>query len=270
MKFILDNDLHIHSQISLCSNDKEQTKERILRYALDNGLKTICVTDHFWDEQVKTDNLIDFYKHQNYRHVNAINPLPKAEGVRFLYGCETELTKDLVLGISANRIKDFDFIIIPTTHFHMKGFTISDDINSPEDKAICWLERFNAVLNMDLPFHKIGIAHLTCSLIEKSHEKYVEVFNSIPEQGMKEVFKKSAEKGVGIELNASDMIFAFEKFTKKEIDVIMRPYIVAKNVGCKFYCGSDAHHPNDLESAKNAFEYAVNYLQLTENDKFKI
>ena len=29
-----------------------QTTENILRYALDNGLKTICVTDHYWDETI--------------------------------------------------------------------------------------------------------------------------------------------------------------------------------------------------------------------------
>lgn len=270
MKFILDNDLHIHSQISLCSNDPQQTKEEILRYALENDLKTICVTDHFWDEQVKTNNIIDFYKIQNYSHINKINPLPKAEGVRFLYGCETELNKDLVLGVSADHIKDFDFIVIPTTHFHFTGFTISNDIISPEDKAICWLQRFNAVLDMNLPFHKIGIAHLACSLIEKSHDKYVEVLKNIPEQGMKTVFKKAAEKGVGIELNAGDVIYVFEKFNKEEIDIIMRPFRIAKDVGCKFYCGSDAHHPTELKNAKNLFERGVDYLQLTENDKFKI
>ena len=46
MKYIVDNDLHIHSQLSLCSSDPEQTNERILEYAEENGLKTICLTNH--------------------------------------------------------------------------------------------------------------------------------------------------------------------------------------------------------------------------------
>ena len=38
MKYIYDHDLHIHSKISACSNDPEQTCERILQYAKENNL----------------------------------------------------------------------------------------------------------------------------------------------------------------------------------------------------------------------------------------
>lgn len=33
MRYSFDHDLHIHSQISSCSNHPEQTTERILQYA---------------------------------------------------------------------------------------------------------------------------------------------------------------------------------------------------------------------------------------------
>ena len=48
MKFSYDHDLHIHSKISSCSSDPEQTNEAILAYAKKNGLTTICLTDHYW------------------------------------------------------------------------------------------------------------------------------------------------------------------------------------------------------------------------------
>ncbi|MBQ9543675.1 MAG: PHP domain-containing protein, partial [Clostridia bacterium] len=47
--YAVDHDLHIHSQLSSCSSDPELTPERILAYAEQFGLKTVCVTDHFWD-----------------------------------------------------------------------------------------------------------------------------------------------------------------------------------------------------------------------------
>ena len=53
MKFTYDHDLHIHSQLSGCSSDPEQNNERILQYAEENGLHTICLTDHFWDEAIQ-------------------------------------------------------------------------------------------------------------------------------------------------------------------------------------------------------------------------
>ena len=52
MKFSFDHDLHIHSHLSLCSGDPEQNNENILKYALDNNLKYICLTDHFWDDGI--------------------------------------------------------------------------------------------------------------------------------------------------------------------------------------------------------------------------
>ena len=264
MKYIFDNDLHIHSKLSLCSNDPEQSCERILQYAKDNNLKTICITDHFWDEDVPGAS--DSYAKQNYKHISVAKPLPQADGIRFLFGCETELDKHLTLGLSKDKYDLFDFIVIPTTHFHMKGYTLTDDETaSAESRAKAWVKRFATVLDMDLPFHKVGIAHLTCSLIAPTREEYLEVLRLIPENEMKALFRRAAKLGVGIELNADDM-----RFSKCEADVILRIYKIAKDCGCKFYCGSDAHHPKSLESAKEIFDRAITLLELTEDDKFII
>jgi len=264
MKYIIDNDLHIHSKISSCSNDQEQTNERILRYAEENELRTICLTDHFWDETV--EGASNWYRPQNYKHIASAMPLPQGKNVCFLFGCETELNKDLTLGVSSENFGLFDFIIIPTTHFHMKGYTLSEEeSDNAKSRANAWVKRLDAVLEMDLPFHKIGIAHLTCGLIAPTREEYIEVLRLIPEEKMKNLFKKAAKLGVGIELNSMDM-----KFTDEETEVVLRPFRIAKQCGCKFYCGSDAHHPNTLDRAKAIFERAVDLLELTEEDKFII
>lgn len=60
---------------------------------------------------------------------------------------------------------------------------------------------------MDLPFHKIGLVHLTCGLIAKPREKFLETLELIPSEEMQKIFQKAALLGVGIELNASDMGF---------------------------------------------------------------
>ena len=120
MRIKIDNDMHIHSYISACSGDPEQTAERLLSYAKENGLKTICVADHLWDDAV--EGASGWYKPQNYERISQILPLPKSDDVRFLFGCETELDKNLTLGLSPKKFDLFDFIIIPTTHFHMHEF----------------------------------------------------------------------------------------------------------------------------------------------------
>ena len=208
----------------------------------------------------------EWYSKQDYGHIEAAKPLPQSEGIRFLFGCETELNRSLTLGLSKERYELFDFIVIPTTHFHMKGYTLSEDeVSSTANRAKAWVKRFAAVLDMNLPFHKVGCAHLTCGLIAPTREEYLEVLRLIPEDEMKALFSRAAKLGVGIELNADDM-----RISKGEADVILRIYKIAKDCGCKFYCGSDAHHPKSLESAKEIFDRAITLLGLTEDDKFVI
>lgn len=262
MKYIVDHDLHIHSNISLCANDPEQTKENILKCAEENGLKTICITDHFWDETI--DGASSWYQKQNLEHISAIKPLPQTEDVKFLFGCETDMDKFLTVGVSKERFDLFDFIVIPTTHFHMKEFTIlEEDLIDAKSRAKAWVKRFDALLNMDLPFNKVGIAHLVCSLIAPTREELLETIEAIPEQEMVRLFNKAAELGVGIEINSDEMTNV-----KENGDILLRPYRVAKKCGCKFYCGGDAHELEKMVTAKSRLEKGIEMLGLTENDKF--
>ncbi len=262
MKYQVDHDLHIHSGLSLCSNDPEQTNERILSYARENNFKTVCITDHFWDESV--GGASEWYSSQNYAHLAKAKPLPQWDGINFLFGCETELRWDMTLGISEN-IDKFDFIVIPTTHFHAGNFTMApEDLKDSTTRAAAWVNKLDAVLEMNLPFHKIGIAHLTCGLIAPTREEYLQVLSQIPENRMKILFEKAAQLGVGIELNAASAL----TFSPDEADIVLRPYRIAKQAGCKFYCGSDAHHPEDFLHSKATFQRAVDLLELEEKDKF--
>ena len=148
----------------------------------------------------------------------------------------------------------------------MGNCTLSyEDMANTQSRANAWVKRLDAVLGMDLPFHKVGIAHLTCGLIAPERQECLEVLKLIPEEEMKRLFNKAAQLGAGIELNRDDM-----KFTDQEADVVLRPYRIAKQCGCKFYLGSDAHTNKGLDESKAIFERAVNLLELTEEDKFII
>ena len=260
MKYVFDHDFHIHSQISSCSRDPEQNNERILKYAEDEGLHTIVLTDHFWDEKV--EGASKWYSKQNFEHISQAKPLPQSDKVKFLFGCETEMDKYMTVGCSRERMDEFSFIIVPTTHFHMENFTIADEhLATPQTRAQVWVDKLDALLAMDLPFHKIGIAHLICGLIWKGDRaKYLETLDSITDSDMHRIFAKAARLGVGIEINMS--------YPDEERDTVLRPFRIAKEEGCKFYLGSDAHHPAGLDNARKKFERAIDDLELTEEDKF--
>ncbi len=265
MKYKVDHDYHIHSFLSSCSRDEAQTTERMLKYAKDNSFSSICITDHYWDSAI--EGVSNWYAPQNFEHISKSLPLPYDKDVKFLFGCECEMDKNMRLGLPRNRFDDFDFIIIPTTHLHMKNFTIreEDKENTPRCAEL-WVERLDALFSMDIPFHKIGIAHLSCNLLNpKSREEMLKTLDLIPDTEMERLFSKAAALGVGIELNKYDM-----SFDESEADTILRPFKIAKYMGCKFYLGTDAHNPGFFDNAKEVFEHAVDLLDLTENDKFHI
>ena len=60
------------------------------------------------------------------------------------------------------------------------------------------------------------------------------------------------------------------RFQDEEEEIVLRMFRVAKAMGCKFYCGSDAHTPGYLKFAVSVFEHALPKLELSENDRFYI
>ncbi len=262
MRYIFDHDLHLHSGLSLCSGDAEQTPQRMLQYAEAEGLKTLCLTDHFWDENVPRIIPFGFYDVQNYDYISKALPLPEKEGIRFLFGAETDLDMNCTLGLSRECFDRFDFVIIPTTHLHMDGFTCRGN-ESTEERAKLWVSRLDAVLDMDIPFRKVGIAHLTCELMNRGHA--AETLDLIPDSEFHRVFARCADKGCGIELNFNSL-----KLPEEKKHSILRCYRIAKEEGCKFYFGSDAHHPGGLNVEKANAENIIDLLDLEESDKFII
>ena len=83
MRFTIDHDLHIHSQLSLCSGDPGQNTAAIFAYGVKNGLKTLCLTDHMWDPAVPGAS--GWYAAQSYERTKTALPLPQSESVRFLF-----------------------------------------------------------------------------------------------------------------------------------------------------------------------------------------
>lgn len=264
MRYVIDHDFHIHSKLSTCSRHPEQTPERILQYAKENGMKRIVLTDHYWDNTIPCGN--KWYVPQDFEHISKSKPLPQADGVEFLFGCEGEVDVNYTLSIPKEKLDEFDFIVIPTTHMQTPGFNIpAEDAATAEGRAKAWVERINAVLHMDLPFHKIGLAHPICYLIAGCKEKeYLDTLKALSNGDIARTFARAAQVGIGIELNSDDFSRDFV-----ELPYVRRIFDIAKDCGCKFYLASDAHTPEQLNIATQRFNRAIDLLGLTEDDKFR-
>ncbi len=261
MKYVINHDFHIHSTVSRCCRDPLQTPERIMQYARENNFDRICLTNHFWDEKIKSE--AEWIDEHGYSYLTSVLPLPRQEGIRFLFGAELDMDYNGILGISRETLDELDFVTVATTHMHLAGNSVREKISTPEEGAEIWLNKIRTLLAMPLPFHKIGLAHMTTGHIMK--EKTPEVIRLLKSSDLYEIFSDCAEKGLGIELNTKT-IFSSEE----EKDILLRPYFIAKDCGCKFYLGSDSHKTEALKNAPENFRRIIDLLDLKEDDKFPL
>jgi histidinol phosphatase-like PHP family hydrolase len=168
------------------------------------------------------------------------------------------------IAVSREEMDSFDFINFAVNHLHLTNFTYNpaaaSRYNSPEEefKAL-YKERLLRLLSMDLPFEKCGLAHFTLGPLK--------TFALFSDEEYREIFGLVAEKGMGVELNFSEELM-YSVSTPEDEEILLHPYRIAKEMGCKFYLGGDAHDPEYLASRKMWFERMVDLLELTEDDKF--
>lgn len=262
MKYTVDHDYHIHSHLSPCSRDSEQTVERILRYAEENGYAKICLTNHMWDSAVK--GCYGDTSKQSYEYLSTELPLPQSKTVRYCFGGEIDMDKNFVIGVSKEVFNKLDFAVMTTTHLHLDGYTIEKGV-SLEERAKIYINRIEYLFSRDFDYKKIGLAH-PVSGHASPENPFNELFDAVGRENVRRVFKTVADSGAGVEINSKD--FDFSKKSAKHTQAILEFYNILKECGCKFYLGSDAHHPNALDAAPRIFENAVCELGLEEKDKF--
>lgn len=264
MRYQLDHDIHIHSYISPCADhDPRQTAEAILGYGMTNGFHLLCVTDHLWDKngpgkcQLWRDQGLDFDK------AKEILPLPQADTCRFLFGIEADMDLDGNLALTEKDYDTFDFIILSPSHMHIFRPEIQKGESLIEAHKRCYLARIRQILAKDLPFHKCGLSHFTTELACVSDPNGL--FDAITDAEYEEIFGMVAERGMGVELNLDPKYLTADEVSFEQH---MRPYRIAKKMGCTFYLGGDSHTPDTFATRVPMFRRAAESLGLTEEDKF--
>lgn len=269
MRYLPDHDLHHHSVISPCAHgDTRQIPEAMLAAALADGLSLICLTDHTWDPAVDCpchNTWLDRPVPVSPEKLRENLPLPQSEQCAFVMGCEVDMNRFGTLGISREEMDKFDFIILSVSHLNLKNFTIdpaqigSDALSRKE----YYKARLLALLDTDLPFSKMGLAHFTVA--NACREDPFGCIAAFSDAELHEIFKKAADRGIGVELN-----FRPVRYDDAQLKTVLRPYRIAKEEGCKFYFGGDAHHPEGFCGRRAAFEQIIDLLGLEESDKFPL
>lgn len=262
MMFTLDHDYHIHTSLSTCCHEDQMTPENIIPVCKSENHTEIVLTNHFWD--AKMPGADDWYGPQDLNWVKQLLPLPTENGMKIRFGCETEFCGGKKIGISPESYSEFSFIIVPFTHLH-NHFSRPVDCTTPEQVANLFMDHFEDLLSIDLPWKKVGIPHLTCPLVYPGPRLH-EVFEHMNNGRLEKCFDFLAKAGAGIELNAACFNPGWEQYR----DTFLNIYRLAKHAGCKFYTGSDAHALETLKNINQNLPAVIEALGLQNSDRYYI
>ena len=243
----IKHDFHIHTTLSLCARPSA-TLDDYIKQAKKCNLNKIGIANHFWDDKFSID--IDFYQIQNLSHIEKIKPeIEKVNNndLRIYYGCETEYDpKRRDVAISEEVAEQMEFILVPNSHTHMM---MPKDLYKPYEKHRDFMiQAYEDIINSKASKYITAIAHpfeAVCCPYDKTI-----LIDMISDDTFKRLFDATAEKGIAVEINVHSM----HTKTKEQIEncAQMRMFRLAKECGCKFIFGSDAHDNEQHSSYENA------------------
>ncbi len=255
------HDFHIHTSLSLCA-DESATVENYLKNARDLGLTHLGFSNHFWDEKIK--GATPFYVPQNFSHLLRLKP--ELAGcadpqIKLYFGCETEYDPNRHdVTITEETAQQFDYILVPNSHTHL---VMPTSCYQPYQQHVDFMIRaYEDILNSSVSRYITAIAH-PFEAVGCPYD-YTILIDMIPDDCFKRLFSQTAEKGIAFEINVDCM------HDKTDAQIVscsqMRMFQIAKECGCRFLFGSDAHN----NKAHRSYAHADLIADLLELDKCHI
>lgn len=262
----INHDFHIHTTLSLCAHDASATVENYVRNAKRNGITKLGFSNHMWDSAIPGASE-RFYKPQNYDHLALLRPEIEKfggdDGIQLYFGCEAEYDparRDIAL--TEEIARKFDYILVPNSHTHMM---MPKEFYEPKQRhAQFMLDAFLDTVKSPLAKYVTAMAHPFSAVCCPYPRELLYPLISDAQYG--EAFSLAREADIAIELNTCGYVHS----TLQQIldHPSLRMFAIAKECGCKFIFGSDAHSaaPGDVQDSWWIAYVLAQALDLKEDD----
>ncbi len=262
----IDHDLHVHTFLSYCSRDDSANVAQYVENAKKNGIRRIGFADHMWDDALPSP-IPEFYVGQNFDHLarthGEIAAFAGETDVEMLFGCETDYDyarRDIAL--TEETAQKFDFILVPNSHTHI---VMPKEFYEPKEKhARFMFDAFMDVMNSPLAKYVSAMVH-PFDAVGCPYDRRL-LYPLISDAQYREAFCAAREKGIAIEVNTS----CFDKYTICEImdHPAMEMFEIARDCGCFFTFGSDAHKgaPGEIQDRWDRAYLIARLLDLKDED----
>lgn len=247
-KVKITSDIHIHTNLSSCARP-DAVFERYVENAPKDGINVLGFSNHLWDS-AKIEGVSQWYAPQNLEHVLQLKgQLPvsrEINGIKLLFGCETEFTWEGKLCLAEESFECFDYILVPHSHTHMVAVAPRELIADSKLHAKFLMDSFMRLVTHPLANRITSVAHPFVP--GTRYAIYNEVQSLIPDTYLFEAFQAANENGVAIEVNGSCLVYQ-EPWEIPNCEYV-RIYSIAHACGCKFTYGSDSHSSDNDRQLK--------------------
>lgn len=265
----IKHDFHIHTDLSICANNTA-TLDNYINIAKDLRLEKIGIANHFWDSRIS--GAFEFYTvpnaTQSFEYIKSLEPqIRKASSqeLKIYFGGEAEYAPmHHDISVSEEIAEQLDFILVSNSHTHI---TMPKELYNPYEKHVDYMIRaFEDIVNSKVSKHITAIAH-PFDAVCCPYDSQI-LIDMIPDDTYRRLFDKAASKGIACELNVACM----KKKSYEEIESLahIRMFRLAKEAGCKFIFGSDAHDSASHERYLWLTDTLSELLELREDDIAKI
>lgn len=238
-KVKITSDIHIHTNLSSCAQP-DALLERYVENAPKDGINVLGFANHLWDSD-RIDGVSKWYSPQNLEHVLKLKEeLPASReinGIKLLFGCETEFTWEGKLCLAEESFENFDYVLVPHSHTHMEVVVPRSQIADSKMHAKFLMDSFMRLVEHPLAHRITAVAHPFVP--GTRYAIYNEVQSLIPDTYLFEAFQAANESGIAIEMNGSCLVY------QNEWDIpyceYVRIYSIAHACNCRFTYGSDSH-----------------------------
>lgn len=258
----IKHDFHLHTNHSLCARP-EATLEMYSDLAKKFDIKKMAITNHMWDHAVEGWQDIEFYFEQDFEHIKPLKSEIKNAGkkdVEFLFGAEAEYSfKASRPAVTPEVAEQLDVLLVPNSHTHL---AMPREFYEPHEKHIDFMiKAFMDTVNSDVAKYVTAIPHPFLAVC-CPYDRFA-LLNEITDDQFKSCFSAAANSGIAIEINP----FFIKDTPESELEEspVIRMFRLAKNEGCLFTVGTDAHQASDMDYFALAERY-VKVLNLKESD----
>jgi histidinol phosphatase-like PHP family hydrolase len=246
-------DLHLHTNLSACA-PSDTTLKSYLPYCAQEGIKKIGISNHLY-----TDKGIE----HTLKIKNEIQEIQKDLPIQVLVGGEMELYYGREPMLQKSNAKEFDYVLVAPSHiFNQIHMYENFDLSTTDKIRHLLIENFKSACQLELGV-PTGICHPLYPICAPNQQ---EILDGITDKQLSDCFCLAAQNNKSIEIHAC----LYRDTVTLDAEGLSPSYIrilsIAKECGCKFHFGTDAHRPEEFIHRHSLLERAAMRANIREEN----